>query len=142
MYHYRKTRNNYKKLNASDRQQADCTFCRTLKQKAGIVYDGSTMFILSNRVSYDLFEGRAVTDHLMVIPKRHTESLADFTDEEALEMHRLSGEYELKGYNIYARSSDSVTRSVRHQHTHFIKTDNKVNKLFLYIRRPHFLIKL
>lgn len=100
------------------------------------------MVVVPNRVSYDVFEGRTVTEHQMIIPRRHLELLEDFTDEEALEMFRLTAKYEQLGYNVYARGKDSVTRSVKHQHTHLIKTTNKVNEFLFYIRRPYFLIKL
>ena len=78
----------------------------------------------------------------MIIPKRHVEKLSDFTDEEALELVRMSAKYEAEGYNVYARSLDNIGRSVLHQHTHLIKTDSRRTKAIFYIRKPHFLIKL
>lgn len=142
MYHYRKTRRTYSRHNSSDRKRTGCTFCNSFEEGANVVYEGETMVIVPNRVSYDLFEGRTVTEHYMVIPKRHIESLDGFSDEEALEMFRLTAAYERKGYNVYARGKGSVTRSVLHQHTHLIKTTDKRNKLLFYVRRPYFLIKL
>jgi len=100
------------------------------------------MFVLPNRVSYDVFEGRKVTDHLMIIPKRHVEKFEDFTDEEALEFVRMSAKYEADGYNVYARGMGNVSRSVLHQHTHLIKTDANRTRAIFFVRKPYFLIKL
>lgn len=98
------------------------------------------MYIMPNRVSYDLFEERRVTDHLMVVPKRHVETLADFTKEENLDYMALIGKYEQQGYNVYARGVGSITRSVAHQHTHLIKLRDKKSSLIIFTRKPHFLL--
>ncbi len=142
MYHYRNTRSKYRQHNSGDRKHDTCTFYRTIQEGIKDIENAETMVVIPNRVSYDVFEGRTVTDHLMIIPKRHLESLNDFTDKEALEMFRLTAKYEQLGYNVYARGKGSVTRSVQHQHTHLIKTNNKINRFLFYIRRPYFLIKL
>lgn len=142
MYHYRKTIKEYRRQNASDKHLSDCTFC-VKGNTADPVDENDTMRVIPNRVSYDLFEGRRVEDHLMIIPKRHIETLVDFTDQEMLDQMRLIGKYEATGYNIYARGSGSVSRSVRHQHTHLIKTENtRKPRLVVYAARPHLLIKL
>lgn len=142
MYHYRKTRNTYRKRNASDKKLDDCTFCNELKVHDKILREGKTMFVIPNRVSYDIFEGRRVVDHLMIIPKRHLTSFDEFTDKEVLEMVRTTAEYEQNGYNVYARGWGNVSRSVEHQHTHLIKTDNKLTRAIFFTRKPYFLIKL
>lgn len=141
MYHYRKTIQTYKKLNKADKQQSVCTFCNEI-DGPNIIAQNDTMAIIANRVSYDLFEGRRVIDHLMIIPKRHVETLAEFTDQEKIDQMNFNGEYEGKGYNVYARGVGSVTRSVKHQHTHLIKVrDHRKAKLLVYIEKPHILIQ-
>ena len=142
MYHYRKTRQTYAKHNAGDKQLSVCTFCNELDKKTNIIEESKTMFIIPNRVSYDVFEGRKVTGHLLIIPKRHTEGFTDFTDEEALELVRMSAKYEADGYNVYARGMGNISRSVLHQHTHLIKTDTNRTKALFFIRKPYFMIKL
>jgi diadenosine tetraphosphate (Ap4A) HIT family hydrolase len=142
MYHYRKTRQKYARHNSGDKKLDVCTFCNEVKLKKNIIEEGKTMFIINNRVFYDIFEGRKVLDHRMIIPKRHVESFEDFTGEEALEMLQTSARYEKDGYNVYARGVGSIGRTVKHQHTHLIKTDNKPAKAFVYIRKPHYMIKL
>jgi ATP adenylyltransferase len=62
---------------------------------------GERAFVLLNRYPY-------ASGHLMVAPIRHVGELADLTDEEALELHRLTvravdalaGAYEPQGYNL------------------------------------------
>lgn len=142
MHHFRKTRSTYARHNKGDTMLDKCTFCNEVDIKKNIIAEGKTMFIIPNRVSYDMFEGRRVLSHLMIIPKRHVESLKDFTNEEAAEMVHTSAKYEAEGYNVYARGVGSISRSVRHQHTHLIKLENKKSKAIFFIRKPYFLIKL
>ncbi len=142
MYHYRKTRQKYARHNSGDKKLSVCTFCNEVDKGTNILEEGKYFFILPNRVSYDVFEGRKVIGHLMIIPKRHVEGFKEFTDEEAVELIRMSAKYEADGYNVYARGMGNVSRSVLHQHTHLIKTDTKLTKALFYVRKPHFLIKL
>lgn len=141
MNHYRKTKHSYVRLNHLDTKSAVCTLCNE-ENMSRIVYQNDTMFVLPNRVAYDVFEGRRVLDHLMVAPKRHAESIYVFTNEEKLDFATIIGEYEAKGYNIYARSVDSSSRSVRHQHTHLIKLDHRKVKLMVFAQKPYFLLKV
>jgi len=138
MYHFRKTRKHYTKLNKADKHLDGCTFCTGLS--VNIIAESETMVVVPNRVSYDVFEGRRVLEHLMIIPKRHVESIHHFTKQEKMDMVDFAGEYEAIGYNVYARGAGSVTRSVNHQHTHLIKLDNKKRKLIFYLRKPYILI--
>jgi diadenosine tetraphosphate (Ap4A) HIT family hydrolase len=140
MYHYRKTRKNYAKHNQADKRQGGCSFCQNIADER-IVDSNKTMNVTPNRVSYDVFEGRRVLDHLMIIPKRHVETLKDFTNQEKIDMMDIAGEYETKGYNVYARGVGSITRSVKHQHTHLIKVQNKTKAKFLiHLQKPYILI--
>ncbi|QQG50394.1 MAG: HIT domain-containing protein [Candidatus Saccharibacteria bacterium] len=140
MYHYRKTRKSYRALNASDTTKPVCTLCDE-DNKPRIIRETTTMILLPNRVSYDIFEGMRVVEHLMIVPKRHVEHIEDFTNQEKMDFMSLAGEFEMKGFNVYARGAKSATRSVAHQHTHLIKTDNKKAKSVVYIAKPHILIR-
>lgn len=139
LHHYKKSIQRWKKLNADDKVATGCTFC---KEAIGpnIIKQNETMFIIPNRVPYDMFEGLPVIEHLMVIPKRHLESLADFTQKELLDRMNIVGEYEKNGYSVYARGSDNVNRSVRHQHTHLFKLGYKKSRFILYAEKPYILI--
>ena len=143
MRHFRKTLRDYAKLNSGDKKLDECTFCHEFKaKKDNIVFENDTMFIIPNRVSYDMFEGQRVTDHYMVIPKRHVETLKDFTEQEKLDQMNVMADYEAQGYDIYARGVGNVARTVKHQHTHMIKGDNRSKwpRFMLFIGKPYWLI--
>jgi diadenosine tetraphosphate (Ap4A) HIT family hydrolase len=142
MRHYRKTLRKYAKLNSGDKKLHVCTFCNEYIHKGNVLAENDTMFIIPNRVSYDMFEGQRVVDHLMVIPKRHVEMIDNFTKAEMLDQMKIIADYEKKGYDIYARGVGNVARSIKHQHTHLIKGDNKNKwpRFILFIRKPYILI--
>lgn len=137
MYHYRKTRQNYK----SHPKPVVCPFCDHARIKERIVAETEHAFIVPNRTFYDLWEFRDVTDHLLVLPKRHVRSLADLNDAEKLDIMIIIGDYESRNYNVYARSIDSIQRSVPHQHTHLIKTTDKKPRAALVLNSPYFVLK-
>lgn len=137
MFHYRKTHKRYK----SFPRPADCSFCDTdLAPRA--VRTTEHAYIIPNRVPYDLWEMREVTDHLMIVPRLHAESLAVLSQEAKLDIMLLLAEYEQKGYNIYARATTSTVRSVPHQHTHLIRTGHKRARATLAVAKPYMLIKV
>jgi hypothetical protein len=140
MYHYRKTRQTYRKLNAGDNTQGECNFCLKTTYEAAI-FQNHSMYVIPNRVSYDMFEGMKVLDHLMVIPKAHHDTMATFSDAEKIDAMNIISHYEARGYSVYARAVGSVTRSVRHQHTHLIKLSDKPSRVIIFARKPYFLFK-
>lgn len=140
MHHYRSKRQHYARLNKSDKQRGDCSFCTDETLSGRVIEEYKTMHLIPNRTHYDMFEGLRVHDHLMIIPKRHLESIDDFTEEEKIEMMSIAGKYERQGYSVYARGVGSINRSVKHQHTHLLKLRNIRAKFVFYMRRPYFLI--
>ncbi|HEX4662651.1 MAG TPA: HIT domain-containing protein [Candidatus Saccharimonadales bacterium] len=137
MYHYRQTRKKY----TSHPKPTSCPFCDHQQIKDRVVAETEHAFIVPNRVFYDLWEFRSVTDHLLVLPKRHVRSLGDLNDAEKLDIMNILGEYESKNYNVYARSVDSVQRSVPHQHTHLIKTTDRKPLGAFVLNKPYVVIK-
>jgi diadenosine tetraphosphate (Ap4A) HIT family hydrolase len=99
------------------------------------------VYIVPNLTQYDLWELHDVQDHLLVIPKKHAETLTGLDGNERLSVMEVLSEYEGKGYNIYARGVGFAGRSVKHQHTHVIKVHNKKPKLAIFLQKPYFLIK-
>lgn len=136
MFHYRSSRQKYISFPAHDR----CPFCDAQSKKESIAETKHTR-IVKNRVSYDLWELRQVTDHLLLLPKRHVLSFSALTKEEKLDVITTIGEYEDRGYNVYARAPTNAQRSVPHQHTHLIKTEGPQGKFMLFIKKPYFLFK-
>ena len=135
MFHYRTTRNRY----ASYPRPKGCSFCTAIEPDH-LQAETAHHTILTNRVMYDVWELRRVTDHLLVIPKRHVKGLGELTNAEKLDHINIIAEYELKGYNVYARGIGSLQRSVEHQHTHLIRTGSKQARGSLSIKKPYFLI--
>jgi len=142
MHHYRTTyKQGYKKLKKRDDSQDSCTYCSDPTFEERTVEQTNAMRLIHIRTKYDIFEGRKVESHYMIVPKRHVESISQFTDAEKIEMMSLIGKYEIKGYNTYARGVKSISRSVAHQHTHLIKLQEKRTKFLLYIAKPYHLIQ-
>lgn len=137
-YHSRKARKKY----ASFPKSATCHFCHPGTETEALVHDGKLAYIIPNRTFYDQWELRKVTDHLMIIPRRHVASLGDLDTAERNEIIDLIAEYEARGYEIYARSPSSTTRSQAHQHTHLIKAENKIGRGLLFWRKPHILWRI
>ena len=132
MYHFRKTRNKY----AGYPKPAVCPFCDEAELAKSKVSETEHAYVMKNRTFYDVWELSRVVDHLMVVPKRHVGSLSELTDAEKAEIMTVIGQYESTDYNVYARAVANKRRSVKHQHTHLIKTNHKMAWFFLHIRKP------
>jgi diadenosine tetraphosphate (Ap4A) HIT family hydrolase len=136
-----KTRHTYKKANLKDKTRAECTFCVS-ETRQKIIDENQTMFVIPNRVSYDLFEGLEIDEHMMIIPKRHIENMTDLTKDERRDFADMICKYEGKGYSFYGRGVGSIHRSVAHQHTHLLKMKPIKPRFYMYLRRPYLLFKL
>lgn len=136
MNHYRKTIKKYNSLKRIN----DCAFCdaNTIKNA---VYENNYVYIVPNNIKYDLWELHDVIDHLLIVPKNHVENLNDLSLKERNEIMRLITKYEGEGYNVYMRETGFVKRSIKHQHTHLIKTSNKKPRFSIFVSRPYILIK-
>ncbi len=138
-YHFRKTHNKY----ISYAPSPSCDFCKLEPSGAQIVSESEHAYVIDNRTHYDQWEMSRVTDHLLLIPKRHVLHLHELNQAERTAIINIIAEYEgLKGYEIYARSPHSRTRSVAHQHTHLIKTNHKPGRALLFWRRPYIVWRL
>ncbi|MGB4762539.1 MAG: HIT domain-containing protein [Candidatus Saccharimonas sp.] len=113
-----------------------CPFCGMNPGHPQFVRETKHLKVLRNRTPYSLWDDQGVLDHLMIIPKVHTDKLGDLTPEGAAEFIRLVGEYETQGYALYARPLGSASRSVAHQHTHLIQLNGKRRNLLLMLRKP------
>jgi diadenosine tetraphosphate (Ap4A) HIT family hydrolase len=113
-----------------------CVFCDMEGGNSEILEDDSLFRVITNAFPYTLWDSCTVTEHLMVVPIRHIESVSKFTKEEAARYHEITAKYESKGYDAYARGLSSTMKSVLHQHTHLIKTDGKKIKGLVYVEEP------
>lgn len=117
-------------------QPKGCPFCRIEKGSDQLVEETKYFKIIRNIFSYSLWDGQNVADHLMLVPKKHTASIADIPKAAAAEFIEILGRYEKKSYNIYARAPASVIKSVVHQHTHLIKPVGRPKRFVLLLRKP------
>ncbi len=135
MYHQRKTYKWYQQR----KKLPGCPFCDPDEISYRIREETDLFYVILNNPPYYVWENHRVVEHLLVIPKRHADTLNDFTDEELLEYGRITGRYETNDYSVYARSDTSPRRSVTHQHTHLIKVDRKQPSFSVYVRKPYVL---
>lgn len=144
MYHYRKSRQSYDQKLRSDTLKNSCTFCSDTTMASKKIAETDFAVIVPNRTRYDLWEGHAVAEHYLVVPKVCVSSLADLPSDAArLDIMNVIAHYEKQGFNVYARAVGSPRRSVTHQHTHLIKfTDQPRRKAVLYIEKPYTVITL
>ncbi len=133
----RKQNNVYRKY-LKNNKSSDCIFCEINNKFEQQLQETKYFKVIKNIYSYTLWDGVAVEDHLMIVPKKHTDTLSDLSSVEAKEFVDLLGRYEKAGYNVYARAPDSVRKTVVHQHTHLIKINGKVRRLIFTIYRPFY----
>lgn len=142
MYRSRETTKAYKKELKNQKQTANpvCVFCDPEPER--IIETGQTMYVLRNKYPYQYWEHVNVTDHLMVVPKRHIESIGDLTNDEKVEAMDLFSKYESAGYNVYGRAKENHMKTMPHQHTHLIKIKGKHAKIALFIKKPYTVWKI
>lgn len=136
VYHFRK---DHKRYNSFPKPK-DCSFCED-DFTDRIHEETAHAIVVSNRVSYNLWELRKVVKHYMIVPKKHVHELRELDDAALMDIMRLIAKYEAAGYNIYARAANNNQRSVHHQHAHLIKTENGRIRGSLFIKKPYFLVK-
>lgn len=102
-------------------QDSICPFCNITIDHAQYINETDNFWIIRNRFPYEIWEDQSVLSHLMIIPKAHLLSLKHLSESESKEFILLMADYEHSGYNVYARTAGSKTRSIKHQHTHLIQ---------------------
>lgn len=112
-----------------------CQFCDLNRDVNHVVAERNLFWVISNLFPYHVWDGSRAGDHLLLIPKRHVDSVAHFTDEEKMEYMEILGEYEQEGYSSYARAPQNGHKSVVHQHTHLIEVGKSITSQ-LYLRKP------
>lgn len=140
MYHYRKKYIDYLDSNKKDKKTGvECSLCEQI-DLISVVDETPTMYVVKNRVSYDMFDNLPTTgEHLLIVPKRHVVLIDDFTDQEKLEHMKMIGKYEKEGFNVYARANTNIRRSQAHQHTHLIRLINEIPRYIIAVNKPYLL---
>lgn len=114
-----------------------CSFCHLADCGEQIVMETNAFLVVRNLFPYSIWDGQRVADHLLVIPKVHTDTLSALAPNQAQELVAIISEYEKQGYNVYARAPGSHMKSITHQHTHLIKTVGLPKKVVFLLRRPY-----
>lgn len=104
---------------------SNCPFCQINQNFNEIIEENATMRVLTNAFKYEIWDNCIVLDHLMVVPKRHTNSLGGFNFDESIDHIELLEKYDQLGYSVYGRASTNKQKSVAHQHTHLFKLDTE-----------------
>ena len=132
----------YRAIKKIAKANTGCGFCGFDSDKKDEVLKHYEYFwLVKNIFPYDIWDDQGVIDHLMLIPKRHIDSIGDMDNKELLEHSKIIGIYDQLGYSIYARSSSNIIKSVAHQHTHLIKLDGKEMSFMFYNKKPYLLVK-
>jgi diadenosine tetraphosphate (Ap4A) HIT family hydrolase len=119
-----------------------CTFCKLQETGEQIIIETPAFLVLRNRFPYSIWDSQQVVDHLMVVPKLHTDSLSELATDAAVEFLKVVSDYEHQGYNVYARAPGSRMKSIVHQHTHLIKTVGSPKKFGFLLRKPYIRVTL
>jgi diadenosine tetraphosphate (Ap4A) HIT family hydrolase len=115
-----------------------CVFCAFKDINKGQVLRTEKYFwVVINIFPYNVWDHLPVKDHLMIIPRRHTDAIHHFTVEEQAEYAKLLTEYDNEGYSVYARASTNIFKTITHQHTHLLRLGNKPKSFLLYLHKPY-----
>ncbi len=121
-----RSREDAKKYKEFRAHASGCPFCEIDQDLNKIIEENSTMRVIANAFRYEIWDNCVVLDHLMITPKRHTDSLGDFNFDESVDYVELLEKYDKLGYSVYGRASTNKHKSVQHQHTHLFKLGAKV----------------
>lgn len=105
-----------------------CDFCNigtptnTLSQ---VREENELFWIVINAFPYTVFDGNEVADHIMIVPKKHVESISELSEDERQVLIELINKYEPMGYSFMGRDPNNSQKSITHQHTHLIKLVSK-----------------
>lgn len=138
MWRDRKTQKRYQEHVSKKPVDAPCEFCILKPGDGQVLKDIGAFWLVNNIFPYTIWDTFYVDEHLMVIPKRHVDSIGRFTDEELQAYGKLVADYEDSGYSVYGRAANNTAKSVAHQHTHLIKISNRRVRILIFFDRFNF----
>ena len=134
----KKTQKRYRKYVAGKPADALCEFCEFTPSHSQVLRDENTFWVTKNIFPYTVWDSYFVDEHLMLVPKRHVDSIGKFSDQELMVFGKVIGEYEDDGYSVYGRAATNASKSVAHQHTHLIKVSSRRIKALVFLDRIGF----
>lgn len=116
-----------------------CDFCDFDMQNSNVIDEHKYFWIVKNVFGYDIWDNMEVSEHLMIVPKHHIESISKLEQSAVDEYGKIIAKYDGNGYSYYARSADNKSKSVPHQHTHLLKFTGKRKRFLIFIKKPYLL---
>lgn len=137
----RKAQKTYNQYLKTTPKTDHCEFCNILEHRENLLHETKSFMIIKNKFPYSQWDDQGVSEHLMIVPKKHTDTISSFTKSESVEFIDLLGSYEARDYDIAARAPKSNRKSIRHQHTHLIKLDRKTKNFMVFVKKPYLRIQ-
>lgn len=125
----------YRNLKPNER----CDFCKFDIENCEVIAEYDHFWIVENLFGYDIWDNMEVKEHLMIVPKCHTESISKLESNAITEYAKIIAKYDSQGYSFYARAAENESKSVPHQHTHLLKFCGKRKRLRLFVEKPYLL---
>lgn len=116
-----------------------CDFCEFNIDNAEVVAEFDNFWIVQNIFGYDIWDNMEVKEHLMIVPKIHTESISKLDPNVLAEYGQIIAKYDSDGYSFYARAAENKSKTVPHQHTHLLKFNGKSKRFMIYAEKPYLL---
>lgn len=118
--------------------KSNCEFCSITPESPQFVSETKFLKVVRNIFPYSVWDDQSVSDHLMLLPKLHIDSIAEFPPGATEEFMETISRYESEGYSIWARAPKSVNKSQIHQHTHLIKLNSRIIRALIHVKKPYF----
>ena len=120
---------NFNKLDYVKKKKSGCILC-SLLDKSSDSLDLEIFRSDFSAVSLNLYPYNS--GHLMIYPIRHVESICDLSDDEAMDIHRLSVKsirilsniLEPTGFNVGYNIGENSGASIKHLHLHVVPRYN------------------
>lgn len=96
--------------------------------------------VLRPRFKYTYWDEQDVADQLLLVPKKHVETLKELPVSASSEFLNYIAKFEAEGYSVYARTPSATSKTVPHQHTHLIKVQGRSKRFMFHLRKPYILI--
>lgn len=133
-YKYQREYDKYRSKNPSGNCQF-CTLAEDAPLEGSLIEEHPRFWVVTAKFPYYIWDGAKAGQHLLVVPKRHVDSIAHFDRAERADYIDVLAEWEARGFSLYARAPQSAKKSVVHQHTHLIEVGKTIKSQF-YLAKP------
>ena len=85
-----------------------CEFCILKRDDGQVLGDAGTFWLVNNIFPYTIWDNFYVDEHLMLVPKRHVDSIGKLSSDELETYGTLLAQYEEAGYSVYGRAASNT----------------------------------